>query len=175
MPKFFTTQDKKRIVAAITRAELKTSGEIRVHIETYCPSSSLERAVFVFNQLKMYKTKGRNSVLIYLATESRKFAVLGDTGINAVVPDGFWESVREIMRQSFVDGRFVDPIKRGSTVHEHTAKIAPDTEATAYASHRLAFDPRYFITDCLDMKFSIAPAIKNAGIRQNSTCSLAYS
>ncbi|HHV04532.1 MAG: TPM domain-containing protein [Bacteroidales bacterium] len=122
MPKFFTTQDKKRIVAAITRAELKTSGEIRVHIETYCPSSSLERAVFVFNQLKMYKTKGRNSVLIYLATESRKFAVLGDTGINAVVPDGFWESVREIMRQSFVDGRFVEGIC--AAVEEIGSKLA---------------------------------------------------
>jgi hypothetical protein len=57
-------------------------------------------------------------------------------------------------------------------VHEHTAKIAPDTEATAYASHRLALDPKHFITECLEMRLSIAPVIKNAGIRQNSTCSL---
>ncbi len=72
MVKLFTSQEKKRIVAAITQAELRTSGEIRVHIENYCPSSSLDRAVFVFNQLKMYKTKERNSVLIY-CYKSRNF------------------------------------------------------------------------------------------------------
>jgi len=110
MIKLFSAQEKKRIVAAITEAELKTSGEIRVHIESYCPSSSLERAIFVFNQLKMYKTKERNSVLIYLAAESRKFSILGDTGINAVVPEGFWESVKEIMQDSFKSGNFADGI-----------------------------------------------------------------
>ncbi|HNR27258.1 MAG TPA: TPM domain-containing protein [Bacteroidales bacterium] len=110
MQHLFSSRDKKSIVETITRAELKTSGEIRVHIETYCPSSSLERAVFVFNQLKMYKTRDRNSVLIYLASESRKFAVIGDTGINAVVPEGFWDSVKEIMKESFVTGRFTEGI-----------------------------------------------------------------
>lgn len=109
MQHLFSSRDKKSIVETITRAELKTSGEIRVHIETYCPSSSLERAVFVFNQLKMYKTRDRNSALIYLASESRKFAVIGDTGINAVVPEGFWDSVKEIMKESFVtEGRFTE-------------------------------------------------------------------
>ncbi|NLA15546.1 MAG: TPM domain-containing protein [Bacteroidales bacterium] len=110
MAAFFSTRDKKRITAAITKAEQTTSGEIRVHIETYCPSSSLERAVFVFNQLKMYKTKDRNSVLIYLATESKKFAIVGDTGIHKVVPEGYWESVKEIMLNAFTTGEFVEGI-----------------------------------------------------------------
>lgn len=122
MSKFFTTQDKKRIVTAITDAELRTSGEIRLHVESYCPSSSLDRAVFVFNQLKMYKTRERNSVLIYLATESRKFTILGDTGINAVVPEGFWDSVREIMRQAFVSGLFTEGIC--AAVREIGGKLA---------------------------------------------------
>jgi len=122
MVKLFTSQEKKRIVAAITQAELRTSGEIRVHIENYCPSSSLDRAVFVFNQLKMYKTKERNSVLIYLATESRKFSILGDTGINAVVPEGFWESVKEIMQDSFRSGNFADGIC--AVVEEIGTKLA---------------------------------------------------
>jgi len=113
MAAFLSSQERKQIVSAITQAELNTSGEIRVHVETYCPSSSLERAIFVFNQLKMYKTKERNSVLIYFATESRKFAVIGDTGINEVVPEDFWESVKETMRNSFMDGCFVDGICKG--------------------------------------------------------------
>ncbi len=113
MATFLSSQERKQIVSAITQAELNTSGEIRVHVETYCPSSSIERAIFVFNQLKMYKTKERNSVLIYFATESRKFAVIGDTGINEVVPEDFWESVKETMRNSFMDGCFVDGICKG--------------------------------------------------------------
>jgi uncharacterized membrane protein len=113
MAAFLSSQERKQIVSAITQAELNTSGEIRVHVETYCPSSSIERAIFVFNQLKMYKTKERNSVLIYFATESRKFAVIGDTGINAVVPEDFWESIKETMRVSFMDGYFVEGICKG--------------------------------------------------------------
>ncbi|MFA6326250.1 MAG: TPM domain-containing protein, partial [Bacteroidales bacterium] len=113
MAAFLSSQERKQIVSAITQAELNTSGEIRVHVETYCPSSSIERAIFVFNQLKMYKTKERNSVLIYFATESKKFAVIGDTGINAVVPEDFWESIKETMRVSFMDGYFVEGICKG--------------------------------------------------------------
>lgn len=110
MSKFFSAKDKKRIKAAITNAELETSGDIRVHIETYCPASSLERAAFVFNRLKMYETKDRNSVLIYLATESKKFAIVGDTGIHAVVPEGYWESVKTLMAKFFETGEFVEGI-----------------------------------------------------------------
>jgi uncharacterized membrane protein len=110
MSTFFSARDKKRITAAITKAEQETSGEIRVHIETYCPSSSLERAVFVLNKLKKDKTADRNSVLIYLATDSKKFAIVGDTGIHAVVPEGYWESVKTLMLNFFVLDKFVEGI-----------------------------------------------------------------
>ena len=58
----------------------------------------------------MYKTEDRNSVLIYLATESKKFAIVGDTGIHAVVPKGYWESIKNVMAGFFETGNFVEGI-----------------------------------------------------------------
>src|SRR4030042_3917797 len=66
------------------------------------------------------------------------------------------------------------PAKRGRTVQEQTARIVPETEATPYAINLFAFAPRYFITEAWLTKTEIAPAMKNAGTRHKSTCSLAY-
>lgn len=79
------------IHAAIAAAEKETSGEIRVHIDARCAEDVMDRAATIFEELEMHKTEARNGVLIYLATKSRKFAILGDAGINAQVPDGFWD------------------------------------------------------------------------------------
>lgn len=76
---------------AIEAAEMETSGEIRVHIDARCTEDVMDRAATIFEELEMHKTEARNGVLIYLATKSRKFAILGDAGINAEVPEGFWD------------------------------------------------------------------------------------
>lgn len=105
---FIGKQGKLRIEQAIKEAELDTSGEIRVHIESKCPSDPLQRAVYVFNYLKMYNTAARNGVLVYVAVESRKFAIIGDAGINKVVPDNFWNSIKDKMGEAFSQGRYVE-------------------------------------------------------------------
>ena len=51
----------------------------------------LDRAAWVFKKLGMHKTAERNGVLFYLAVDDRKFAIIGDAGINAKVPAGFWD------------------------------------------------------------------------------------
>ena len=89
MKAFFTNEEKQKIVDAIRLAEKNTSGEIRVHIDKTCAEDVLDRAAWWFKQLKMEKTKQRNGVLIYIATESKKFAIIGDAGINAVVHKDF--------------------------------------------------------------------------------------
>jgi len=102
----FSPEEKVQIVAAIKAAELQTSGEIQVHIENHCKGEVLDRAAEVFETLKMYQTKDRNGVLFYLAVEDHKFAILGDAGINAVVPDDFWEKSKNLMGEHFRAGRF---------------------------------------------------------------------
>ncbi len=105
---WFTGEERQRIERAIRDAELETSGEIRVHIEVRCPGDVLDRAAYIFEKLSMHKTEKRNGVLIYLAVESRKFAFIGDVGINAVVPKDFWEQLKLKALVYFREGKFTD-------------------------------------------------------------------
>ncbi|WP_234736448.1 TPM domain-containing protein [Tellurirhabdus bombi] len=110
----FSPEQQKQIVAAIQEAEGHTSGEVRVHLEAKCAESNvLDRAVQVFYQLEMDKTAQQNGVLFYLATEDHKFAILGDKGINQVVPKDFWESTKELMRTHFRRGQFTEGLCQG--------------------------------------------------------------
>jgi uncharacterized membrane protein len=104
--KLFSPEEKAQITAAIQSAETQTSGEIQVHIENHCKGNVLDRAAEVFETLKMYQTKDRNGVLFYLAILDHKFAILGDAGINAVVPKDFWESTKNLMASHFREGKY---------------------------------------------------------------------
>ena len=90
-------ENKARLVKAIGAAEKNTSGEIRVHLEHVCKGDPYLRAAYVFSRLGMFDTKDRNGVLIYLAMKSHKFAIVGDSGINARVGAGFWNDVKDAM------------------------------------------------------------------------------
>ncbi|HOI87133.1 MAG TPA: TPM domain-containing protein [Lentimicrobium sp.] len=111
--KFFTPEQQDEIRQAILDAELDTSGEIRVHIETRHKGDILKRAAELFETLEMNKTELHNGVLFYLAVENRSFAIIGDSGINAAVPDDFWESTKQIMIDHFRDGNFAEGLIEG--------------------------------------------------------------
>lgn len=110
----FTPDQQQRIVEAIRQAEKATSGEIRVHVEPNCPSADpVQRAIDVFARLGMHQTKAQNGVLFYLAHVDRKFAVLGDKGIDAKVPPGFWESTKDLLRTYFAKGDYAEGLSLG--------------------------------------------------------------
>ena len=113
---FLTREECRRIEAAIGAAERGTSGEIRIHIERKCTSDPRERALRSFHFLGMTGTAARNAVLIYVACESRRFAVLGDKGINEVVPAGFWKDVCDLLAEAFAAGRQADGLERAVTL-----------------------------------------------------------
>ena len=94
---FLNINEQRQVVEAITLAETKTSGEIRVHVTPKCGTNVMKEAIKTFNKLEMYKTLNRNAVLIYVAFESRRFAILGDAGINDVVPHGFWNDEKDTL------------------------------------------------------------------------------
>ncbi len=104
--KFFTEDEQKRIVEEIHKAEERTSGEIRVHLDRHSGEDVLKKAQKIFYQLGMARTKHRNGVLIYLATDHRKFAIVGDEGIHRVVPENYWEEVKEEMHKHFREEKF---------------------------------------------------------------------
>ena len=109
----FTEDKRKEIQKAIAEAEKNTSGEIRLYVENNCKGDVLDRAAFIFGELEMHKTKERNGVLFYLATESKKFAVIGDAGIHAKVPVDFWNHIKEEMKKHFTTGDFVSGLSKG--------------------------------------------------------------
>ena len=111
--KFFTEEEKKKVTTAVKTAELNTSGEIRVHVEGKCPGDVMDSAAYWFEKLAMHKTELRNGVLFYLAIDDRKFAILGDGGINAKVPEDFWEKIKEHMLSKFKESQFADGLAEG--------------------------------------------------------------
>ena len=107
---FFTPAQKTAMVAAIRQAEKDTSGEIRIHFENHCRKNVLDRAAQVFADLKMHKTALRNGVLIYVALEDKQLAILGDAGINAKVPDHFWDDIKNNMIEKFKSGQICEGV-----------------------------------------------------------------
>jgi uncharacterized membrane protein len=110
---FLSKADRTLVESAIKEAEHNTSGEIRVHIESEIKGDVLDRAAYLFEYLNMHKTAQRNGVLFYLATKTRKFAILGDAGINASVPADFWNEIKEKMGASFAEGKFAEGLSQG--------------------------------------------------------------
>ena len=110
---FFTKEQQAHILASVREAEKETSGEIRVHIETSFEGDVLDRAAWVFNKLGMNKTAERNGVLFYLAVDNRKFAIIGDAGINSKVPSGFWNEISDLLIKRFRENKFTEGLSEG--------------------------------------------------------------
>ena len=109
----FDESDRLQILAEIKEAEKNTSGEIRLFIEDDCGENVLDRAAFIFKELEMHKTKERNGVLFYLATDSRQFAILGDQGIHSKVEKDFWHAIKHEMQNYFTEGNFLKGLTIG--------------------------------------------------------------
>ncbi len=112
---FLSTAEEQEIINAIREAERNTSGEIRVHIEKTTEKNALERAKEVFYFLKMDETEQQNGILFYIAVDDHKFSVLGDTGINKAVTEGFWNSIKDIVIQHFSSGNYVKGLQLAIT------------------------------------------------------------
>lgn len=110
---FLSVKEEEEIVEAIRQAELNTSGEIRVHIEKTTELTHYNRALEVFRMLKMFNTKLQNAVLLYIAVEDHKFVIYGDKGIDAVVPENFWDATKNVIQNQFKSGNFKQGIVDG--------------------------------------------------------------
>ena len=106
-------EKKAGIKRAIEVAEMGTSGEIRVHLEDRCKKNVFDRAADIFMKLDMHKTALRNGVLFYVAVSDRKFVIIGDAGINAKVPEGFWNQIKETVFGYFRDDKIAEGLMEG--------------------------------------------------------------
>jgi uncharacterized membrane protein len=99
-----TPSEEQAVLLAIAAAEKCTSGEIRVHMEIFCFGDPFRRALKLFGQLNMQATQQRNGILIFIATGSKKLAIVGDEGIHACVGQPFWYELIEVLQRSFKKG-----------------------------------------------------------------------
>lgn len=113
---YFSEEEKQVIVRAIEKAEQRTSGEIRLYVESHCSTEPVLRAKELFESLEMHQTATRNGVLVYIAMKDRKLAIFGDEGIHEKVGDTFWnEEVTKIISQ-FTQDKYVTGI--ANMIHE---------------------------------------------------------
>ncbi len=110
---FLTPEEETRVLAAIAEFESRSSGEIRVHLARRVEGEILAHARRCFEQIGMTKTKLRNGVLFFVGVQDRRFAVLGDQGIDRVVPDDFWNACVTRVRERFAEGHFADGLCEG--------------------------------------------------------------
>ncbi|RYY53125.1 MAG: TPM domain-containing protein [Chitinophagaceae bacterium] len=122
---FFTVDQEKRIVEAVRDAERRTSGEVRVFVESHCKfMDPIDRATEIFFNLKMEKTDDRNAVLVYIAIKDRQLALFGDEGIHRKVGTAFWAKEVELMIAKFNGDDYAEGISScirdiGDSLHEH--------------------------------------------------------
>jgi uncharacterized membrane protein len=107
---FFSREEKRALLDAIAAAEDRTSGEIRIHLARCTTGDVFEAAKAAFNALGMKATRARNGVLIYLSVDDHRFAIVGDEGIDRVVPEGFWDEIKDGMQERFSNQRFAEGI-----------------------------------------------------------------
>ena len=107
---FLENLDRQRIVDAIATAERMTSGEIRVHVQPKARGEIRHVAERKFEALGMTKTRERNGVLLFIASEDQQFVILGDQGIDARVPVGFWDEIAKNLHERFQHGQFTSGI-----------------------------------------------------------------
>jgi uncharacterized membrane protein len=125
---FFNKNEEKAIIQAIKNAELKTSGEIRVHLEKAASKNIMDAAIKKFNKLKMFNTKERNGCLIFIDLKNKRFSIIGDKGINEKVGQNFWDDVAEILKTNFKKELYVDGLVSAiSKIGEKLKKFFPYT------------------------------------------------
>ena len=107
---FFTEEEKLQVIEAVRNAEKRTSGEVRVFVESRCSyMDAIDRAKEIFSELKMNETADRNAVLVYVALKDKQLAVFGDEGIHSKLGNDYWNAevrkmISEFNKENYADG-----------------------------------------------------------------------
>ena len=110
---FFTDEEKQSIIDAVRNAEQRTSGEVRVFVESRCRYvNAIDRAVEIFENLQMQKTELRNATLVYVAIKDKQLAVFGDEGIHQKVGNEYWANEVVKMIHAFYRDNIADGISQ---------------------------------------------------------------
>lgn len=110
---------------AVAYAERRTSGEIRVFIESHCKYvDAFDRAAELFFGLQMDHTDKRNAVLVYIAMKDRQLAIFADEGIHQKMGTEYWKEEISHMVSRFNRNDYAAGIRQvvgeiGEALHQH--------------------------------------------------------
>ncbi|MEZ5045472.1 MAG: TPM domain-containing protein [Chitinophagaceae bacterium] len=106
---FYNQEEAAILQNAVQKNELHTSGEIRICVESRCYYiDPLDRARELFYQLKMYETKERNAILIYIAYKDKDFAIFGDAAIYNKEDAVKWKQESTLLAKHFHRSNFLE-------------------------------------------------------------------
>lgn len=105
----FEPEELKKIQEQVCLSESRTSGEIRIFIESHCRwVDPLIRAREIFINLKMHQTRNRNAVLIYIASEDHDFALFADSGLYQCIAPLQWKQLANQLANAFYHQHYCD-------------------------------------------------------------------
>ncbi len=126
---YFSDDDFLRISNKIKEAERTTSGEIRIAVKekkSFLDSKKNIRqlAEKEFHKLNMHATIDKTGILLYLLLSEKEFYILADSGIDKIVGQVAWDTVRDEIQSQFQNGKFCDGLiwgieRVGKILSEH--------------------------------------------------------
>lgn len=105
---FLSALEHDRVHRAIQSAEESTSGDIVIYISRRKAEDPLAAANREFRKLRLETATDKNSLLIFLAPKSQKFAVVGGTALHEKMGQAWWDELIALLTRHFKEGRFTD-------------------------------------------------------------------
>ena len=111
MKKILTKDELQSLSVQIGEIEKKTSAEIRVVVRhkkhwSERKLSARQVAEHEFRKLGMAKTREGTGILVFILVSDRKFELLADRGIIAVLPADFWVRAASKLSDHFSKSNF---------------------------------------------------------------------
>ncbi|HML78499.1 TPM domain-containing protein [Geobacter sulfurreducens] len=116
----------RAVIRRIPRLKLPFVGRARL------AEAVRERAVRAFYERGLYRTRQETGVLIFISLLEHKVWILGDRGINAKIPPGFWEGLAGELARGIREGKGCDALcvavaGCGAELARHFPRRADDT------------------------------------------------
>jgi uncharacterized membrane protein len=131
---FFSQDDLDLIQKSLDRAEAVSRGEIVLSVRKNKKFleklySNHELALKDFDSLKVYNTKEKTGILIFIIFDERYYDIIADEGIFEKIPDEIWNQLEANLKKSFSEKKYseglLDIIDRMSNILE---KEFPDLQ-----------------------------------------------
>jgi len=128
---FLSALEHDRIHQAIQSAGMGTSGGIVVFISHRKIEDPLAAANRAFR-----KMGSNNSLLIFLAPKSRKFAVVGGPALHERVGQSWWNDLVALLTRHFKESRYTDGIVAAVDRADHALKTHFPAATTDRTGHK---------------------------------------